>query len=741
MKKSQQASLPVLIPPSVLRPIVFRIFTRKHSLSVTSASLETLARFVGSNCGCGWREQGLAELLLDEVARNWKHAGGGLIVEEVKEPSLHMILEDLGSRISNGRILPLPQNIPEHPMESNPKNEGKCHSSTEMSYPLDDRSKSIDLQGGVCEDNIFSPNDPRQWIRVVNAFDQPRLLYNMDKRNFALSPSSASVFPSSSSRIDAFRDRYNRVYQRVLRNSAFRQPSNVSRQSRQLESSTSSTNKGSYSLTFVSSLQGRPGTSHLLLGLLHLSPIGGFCLSDLTGSVALDLRFAKGVPEGETWFVPGMVLLVDGIYEEQTSSGPLPSISGGIGGNIGGRFVALSVAGPPCERRELSLETNSSSDHSSAPISGFGWTDFLGVGSRRAEGNRMRQIKQQCFETSSPISAHARTQIALMSDVNLNNPKTLQGLSNVLQVYNNLPIERTPLAFVLIGDFAQQAIMTGKEGACSVTYKGLFDRLAIILSSCSRLLQNSTFIFVPGDNDPWASNFCAGAAPPVPRGPIPDLFTSRVRRAFTVANAETQSCRAAHPGGEAIWTSNPARLSIFGPVQELVIFRDDISERLRRMALNFRDGSCQEPISAMPVGHSKNERHHDTYTDDMASDFRATAPDLERSRPTENNRIKENVGNVAARKLVKSILDQGHLSPFPTTTRAVFWDHASALYLYPLPTCLILADTSTGPFSVTYEGCHVLNPGKFVTDSAPNKVTWAEYDISTCKSCIREEQF
>ncbi|KMU87339.1 Dpb2p [Coccidioides immitis H538.4] len=139
----------------------------------------------------------------------------------------------------------------------------------------------------------------------------------------------------------------------------------------------------------------------------------------------------------------------------------------------------------------------------------------------------------------------------------------------------------------------------------------------------------------------------------------------------------------------------------------------------------------------MPVGHSKNERHHDTYTDDMASDFRATAPDLERSRPTENNRIKENVGNVAARKLVKSILDQGHLSPFPTTTRAVFWDHASALYLYPLPTCLILADTSTGPFSVTYEGCHVLNPGKFVTDSAPNKVTWAEYDISTCKSSWR----
>ncbi|KAJ5387302.1 hypothetical protein N7509_009843 [Penicillium cosmopolitanum] len=64
--------LPILLPPSTLRPVAFRTFTRKHNLTISSSALQTLAAFVGKNCGSGWREEGLAEKVLDEVAKYGK---------------------------------------------------------------------------------------------------------------------------------------------------------------------------------------------------------------------------------------------------------------------------------------------------------------------------------------------------------------------------------------------------------------------------------------------------------------------------------------------------------------------------------------------------------------------------------------------------------------------------------------------------------------------------------------------
>src|SRR5436190_20907056 len=91
-KPTKQSILPVLLPPSTLRPVAFRTFTKKHSLTITSSSLQALATFVGRNCVSRWREDGLAELVLDEIAKAWKRAGGGVIVEEGTNASLKSIL-------------------------------------------------------------------------------------------------------------------------------------------------------------------------------------------------------------------------------------------------------------------------------------------------------------------------------------------------------------------------------------------------------------------------------------------------------------------------------------------------------------------------------------------------------------------------------------------------------------------------------------------------------------------------
>lgn len=66
--------LPVQIELSHFRPIAFRIFTKKHNLTLKSDALQVLAEYVGRKCGSEWRIMG--EPLLDEIARAWARAEG-----------------------------------------------------------------------------------------------------------------------------------------------------------------------------------------------------------------------------------------------------------------------------------------------------------------------------------------------------------------------------------------------------------------------------------------------------------------------------------------------------------------------------------------------------------------------------------------------------------------------------------------------------------------------------------------
>ena len=80
-------------------------------------------------------------------------------------------------------------------------------------------------------------------------------------------------------------------------------------------------------------------------------------------------------------------------------------------------------------------------------------------------------------------------------------------------------------------------------------------------------------------------------------------------------------------------------------------------------------------------------------------------------------------------QLVKTILDQSYLSPYPVNIRPVLWDYTHALTLFPLPNYLILADSSTPPFTVTYEGCHVVNPGPFLVADERRKGRFVEFVV------------
>jgi DNA polymerase epsilon subunit 2 len=455
----------------------------------------------------------------------------------------------------------------------------------------------------------------------------------------------------------------------------------------------------------------------MLLGLLVILPTGNLAICDLTGAITLDLSNAVSIPEDSAWFNPGMIVLVDGVYEEEEESvGKGLSGSSGIGGTIGGKFQGFFIGQPPCEKRRATLGVSGPDGGQDHTIGGgFGWIDFLGVGSERAAGPRMRRLEQRLLrraaDTEADADAPTRGRVVVLGELNLDQPRTLQAVRKILAGYAAEPEGAAPLAFVLAGNFTAHAVMARGGSGGSIEYKEYFDSLASVLADFPTLLQASAFVFVPGDNDGWVSAFSAGGAAPLPRKPVPELFTSRVRRAFATANAEVGEAGC----GQAIWTTNPARLSLFGPAHEIVLFRDDLSARLRRTAVRLKGGKGQE-------GEDDKENMPETQEGD------AMEVDGDDSQG-EGSKEEMPYDMKAARKLVKTLLDQGYLAPFRQSIRPVHWDYAGALHLYPLPTAMVLVDTTAPPFCVTYEGCHVMNPGSVLVAGRRGVARWIEYEV------------
>ncbi|KAK1087876.1 DNA-directed DNA polymerase epsilon, subunit B [Friedmanniomyces endolithicus] len=480
-----------------------------------------------------------------------------------------------------------------------------------------------------------------------------------------------------------------------------------------------------YKLTPIANLLGRGGTSHLLLGMLVIAPTGVLALNDPSGSISLDLQHAQPLQgENSAYFCPGMIVLVDGVYEEDWAGAGSSGLgnTGGIGGSIGGRFLAFSIGSPPVEKRMVSLGISTNATEVGG---GFGWTDFLGLGSERAVGERMKRLERRLLNDHTIPESK---KMVVMSEVTLDQPSTLAALHMVLAQYAAAP--HPPLAFILLGNFCSQPALAGASTG-SIEYKELFNSLAAVLREYPPLLLHSTWVFVPGDNDPWASAFSAGASTVLPREALPELLTSRVQRVFIEAGVPREEV-----AGKVVWTSNPARVSLCGPAQEVLVVRDDVSGRLRRNAVRIGQQVGQ------PDGRDTAVAAADESQEDVVmSGALPTAEDVtQEETPTADRALAlpntdttpasiEAYNTAQAKKLILSLLPQSTLSPFPLSVRPTHWDYASsALSLYPLPHTLVLADAEADAFAMTFEGCHVVNPGRLVGSGGKRKrVGWVEY--------------
>lgn len=472
--------------------------------------------------------------------------------------------------------------------------------------------------------------------------------------------------------------------------------------------------------------------------MLTVSPTGAISLSDLTGTIALDLQHARPIPENGAYFAPGMIVLVDGSYEEDYSNPSAGSSStlggtGGIGGTIGGKFIGFSVGHPPCERRSTTLG-GSSEEKDSLSGPAFGWTDFLGVGSERATGTRMARIEAKLITPTRPHN------VVVASDLHLDKPSTLSALRTLFRTYSPDPTEsqpQYPLAIILIGNFSSKASLAGVPGAGSIEYKEHFDALAAVLAEFQQLIAHTSLVFVPGDNDAWPSAFSAGAATPLPRKPVPALFTNRVRRAVAEANREVWGPgKAKGKEGEIVWASNPSRLCWFGVRGEMAILRDDLAGRLHRTSIRFGKPDNDDDAEELPDANASTNID-DESQEHMDLDLAQVASTAERQASLDSD-------TQTARALTRTILSQSHMSPFPLSVRPLHWDYAHALNLYPLPTSLILADAEAPAYVVKYCGCTVMNPGPLDESGGrgrrEGRAQWVEYDVGKGTGVVRCEE-
>jgi DNA polymerase epsilon subunit 2 len=181
--------LPVLLPAATLRPLAFRTFTKKHSLTLTSSALQVLATFIGRHCGTEWREQGLAERVLEEVAKSWKNRNGGVIVEGDGN-DLRDILKNLEGSMVGGRIVAARELSRQNSLVLGSSQNGEVsHTRLGLRPNLlgrDDSQSSLDISALEAEDEEDEDGlrDPRKWLKVIDAFEQPRLVYNVGKKHF-----------------------------------------------------------------------------------------------------------------------------------------------------------------------------------------------------------------------------------------------------------------------------------------------------------------------------------------------------------------------------------------------------------------------------------------------------------------------------------------------------------------------------------------------------------------------------
>ncbi|SCU91157.1 LAMI_0E04940g1_1 [Lachancea mirantina] len=692
--------LPVKIQPGLLRPLAYRVLSKKYGLNIKSDGLVELANFIGGRFGIDWKRNTETIQFLEKFAFTWEQQERGLFVDKV---GVESILRELKEQAKTSELAKDAGRAAEREAgrelksqtldrfilkKDNSMSNAATNSASES--PSEPPSEAPTAKGAleVADEpqttlrNISSELSWQDYFKVINAYEQQKFIYNYSTRQYRYVPPAPKLtsktgscslqlkIPNITAKISLHASRYHIVKDRTMRNESFQKDSEVNALSsvsnfNATDRSLASQETQPISLTQIKNLLGRNGRNFCLLGILKKNHKGNWALEDPSGSVELEMT--QAIPTKGTYYVAGCFVLVEGIYF-----------------SAGHKFHVTSMAHPPGERRENTLEA-------------VGNIDFLGVHqlSKNSYTSRLdRDLKIRLHFLEQELTDHRF--IFLGGDCFLDQMNTLDALRNVFKKLELDP----PTVLVFQGSFSSVPVTpSASSRAVSATsaYENGFDSLASLLSNFTRIINETTFIFIPGQNDPWSSSVDLGVAGMIPQKPVPTNLVKRMR-----------VCK------KIIWASNPTRIAYLS--REIVIMRDDINGRFKRhsVVFPFEESKLQE----MRSNGSGNSNGSNLLSQDNLASLPARV--------------------VESRKIVKTILDQGHLSPFDTSNRPVVWDLDNTLQLAPIPSTLVLSDTTASTFDVTYNGCKSLNVGSFLHK---RRARYVEYTPSLRKAVPEEETF
>ena len=244
-----------------------------------------------------------------------------------------------------------------------------------------------------------------------------------------------------------------------------------------------------YQITPINQLRGKKAGRFLLFGMLNTIQDGKYFLEDLDAYI--ELEFHKSIERGEGLFTKNCFLLVQGEYTDQAT------------------FRVDVIGHPLFEPRVES-------------VSAYGNNiDFFGGHRFSDDVELMRQVEQR-----DDVS------FVILSDVWLDQSRVLDKLR---VLFEGLLAYAVPLAVIMTGNFSSVSSF-GNGTESSNSYKEGFDNLADLIAEFPLIAQQSHFVFVPGPNDPWASNL-------LPRMPIPKSLTTRINQKVQTVTFATSPCR------------------------------------------------------------------------------------------------------------------------------------------------------------------------------------------------------
>ena len=518
----------------------------------------------------------------------------------------------------------------------------------------------------------------------------PQLFYDLTRKQFHLrssmsvtASSSSSLFGSVSDKIEMLAQRYALLYQRTLRHDLFRPTSILYNHphSNQTSSSTQNQHQGPLKLTPIESLLGtkqkvRPNqSSHpplvLLFGILLQIEEHVYYLEDMTGQIPISFQqyhrteasTVRTSNELSFFLTEHAILLVEGYYNHDD-----------------GIFYIVRCGPPLQETRYDACKVIS--QQISHPA--FQYSHNTTMTKHHSTSVAVRAQHHQDKDTTNDIS------FLLLQDLYMDQPRVVQQFEALLSSYEfkysnthrqpTSPTQQLPI-FVLMGNFMSNSNNLSHTSASVTTsvqtMKSILEDLIGTIGKYTYLAKYGHFVIVPGPNDIAMTTIHNHHILPIPS--FPKSMIHGLQK-----SSSSSSSNSYNGVSNLHFTSNPCRIRFTHrhhhhddnvtatTNKEMVIFRYDLLQLFQQHQIRLKTSTKHDQDANTTMNVDQDEEEDDELM--AMSDTRSSA--------ISHNR----------RLLFKTILDQGCLIPISNVP--MYWSYSHFLSLYPLPSCLVLADGS-----------------------------------------------